>query len=266
MHKTSILFFSSALLFHLILLGDARLSKQHQKWQASPLDTIPKQSWTDYVLYIYHWCCLVFHHLRILGRYSDALTYICFFSERLKKRNALVNIPRDAQTRTTAWTWTGSVPWFQHGLNTVSKTLLRSHSNPRQMPNRSSIHGFRPARSVEMATKRRVASRPGERREAVAGEISAPRQWRSERWCHRKYHMSASESLPALIIFGPPFILETTTTTTSNIRTPTHTHTLAQSQRFILLKGFVPKHSSVWRTNQAHMNTHMRTHTGGGIH
>lgn len=128
------LFFSSALLFHFILLGDACLRKGHQKWQASPLDTIPKQSWTDYILYIYHWCCLVFHHLRILGRYSDALTYICFFSERLKKRNALVNIPRDAQTRTTAWTWTGSVPWFQHGLNTVSKTLLRSHYNPRQIP------------------------------------------------------------------------------------------------------------------------------------
>lgn len=88
------------------------------------------------------------------------------------------------------------VTWF----DTVSKTILNSDSYCHLISNRSSIHGIHPAQKMKTATKVKICQ------QAVAGEISAPRQWRSERWCHRKYHMSASESLPALIIFGTPFL------------------------------------------------------------
>lgn len=58
-----------------------------------------------------------------------------------------------------------------------------------------------------------------------------------------KYHMSASESLPALIILGHLYFRNN------------KTHTRMHTQRFPLLKGFVLKHSSVWRTHNPRMNT-----------
>lgn len=59
-----------------------------------------------------------------------------------------------------------------------------------------------------------------EPREPVAGRISVVMLWRCWRWCHRKYHMSTSESLPALIIFGHLYFRNKHTHTRTKIHSP----------------------------------------------
>lgn len=109
----------------------------------SPLDAIPKQSWADYVLYIYHWCCLAFHHLHILGRYSDALTYMCFFARGSKKKKK--RISKHTQGRSDKDHGL-DLDWICPLISTRSqhrfqKPFCAVTPHPRQIPNRPSIHG-----------------------------------------------------------------------------------------------------------------------------
>lgn len=88
---------------------------------------------------------------------------------------------------TTVLTWTGSAP----GCHLIPKPFWTMTP----IPIRSLIaHQY-----TEFTHKLRIASRP-----SLAGEISAPRR-RSERWCHRKHHMSASDSLACAHYFWAAF-------------------------------------------------------------